>query len=255
MTLAKGLSLLQTVVGSKEPRSIGELAREAHLDRNSAYRLIKELERQGLVARQSKTGGYVMGSALIALSTRVLSRLDLRVTARPVLEQLSSTTTETVSLHIRHFNDRLCIDSVDSQHPIRRVVPLGQQLPLYTGVTGAAFLAHMPETEAEGIIAEAISMGHVGLPQQLAKARELGYAAAIGLRVAGVGGIAFPVFSRAGLAAVITVSGPADRCTLEFMEKIAPAVGEHISALSASLGYDAPGGVTRDVAYAPRPRH
>ena len=56
-------------------------------------------------------------------------------------------------------------------------------------------------------------------------------------RTPGVGGLTVPVFTAAGIAAAMTVSGPSSRFGMAQMSACAPAVMRECAALSRALGY------------------
>ena len=60
--------------------------------------------------------------------------------------------------------------------------------------------------------------------------------AAIGDRTPGLGALAVPILSSLGVIAAITVSGPANRWSLEAMENCRDAVTQQCAMLSAMLG-------------------
>ncbi len=243
-TARRALRLLQAVVRSEAPPSLADLAGEVGINRSAAYRLLRELEDQDLVSIQA-TGEerrYVPGVALIAMAARLLSRIDLRAAARPYLLRISDETSETVGLHIRYRRFRVCIDVIEGRLPIRRVVPLGETLPLYAGPTGKVIVANLSEPERSRMLAWARDEGEEIRQGLLEEIRQKGYFAAVGDRTRGVGGLSVPVFEFTGVTGAITVSGPGDRWNQAAMEAAAPLVKGQCEALSQALGWTADGG-------------
>lgn len=239
-TAGRALRLLRAVVDSDAPPLLGELADAVRINRQAAYRLARELEEQGLV--QVVTHGderrYVPGPALIGIAARVLGRINIRVAAQPFLLHISETTGETVALHLRDRRHRVCISAVEGRHPIRRVVPLGERLPLYAGPTGKVILAWLPAAERSAVLAWAADQGEPVAGYVLDGIRARGFYAAVGDRVAGVGGLSVPIFDASGVVGALTVSGPGDRWSQQAMEGEGPYVVEQCAALSLLLGHD-----------------
>lgn len=238
-TAGRALRLLRAVVDSESPPLLDDLARAVGINRPAAYRLARELVEQGLVQvqMQGEERRYVPGAALIGLAARVLGRINIRATAEPFLLRVAEATGETVALHLRDRRHRVCISVVEGRHPIRRVVPLGERLPLYAGPTGKVILAWLPEPERMTIVEWAADQGQPVPGYQLDAVRTSGYMAAVGDRVAGVGGLSVPLFDASDVVGAVTVSGPGDRWSQQAMEQAAPLVVEQGGALSLALGH------------------
>ena len=54
---------------------------------------------------------------------------------------------ETASVYIAEGDSRICLDHVESTHSLRRVIPIGESLPLYKGAAGKVLLAWAPKEE------------------------------------------------------------------------------------------------------------
>src|SRR6202000_2767413 len=116
------------LVAASEPQRASQIARALDLERSAVYRLLRELESHTHVARDSDSGRYSIGSGLIALSARVMRRVDLRQTARPLMERLSQATNETVSLHLRQGSNRVAVDAIRARQAVSHSVEIGEQV-------------------------------------------------------------------------------------------------------------------------------
>ncbi|GIW07926.1 MAG: IclR family transcriptional regulator [Dehalococcoidia bacterium] len=246
-TAGRAMQLLQLIVASSRPPSLAELAATLGVNKSAVYRLARELEEQQLVVT-TDDHRYVAGPALVALSARVLSRLDLRSLAHKYLLEASDRTRETIGLHIRSGSQRVCIDVVEAIHPVRRYLNLGETYPLYAGPSGKVILAYLPEPEIDSILARAAEHGEdvAAIRKRLAEIRQKGYMAAIGDQHPGVGGLSVPIFNFKGVVASMTISGPSERWTLEAMEAAAPDVVAIGAELSRALGATEPDELSRN---------
>src|SRR5207249_6388633 len=77
-----------------------EVARELHVHRSTALRLLGTLERHGLVERDQRTARYRLGRRLPQLASVVTGEFDLRYLARPVCERLAAAVGETATLDV-----------------------------------------------------------------------------------------------------------------------------------------------------------
>lgn len=232
------IEILERVARSSEPLGLMEVAEQTGLDKSTTSRLLSFMHKRQLVVRDPVTRRYTVGPALLSLAAFALQGSDLRRVTRPYLERIRDLTGETVSLHLRVGGERVCVDGVESPHVVRRVLPLGQPIPLYSGPSGKVILAYLPKAEIEKISKSAHlpTEAHAVLARQLDEIARLGFLVAIGDRTAGVGAVSVPLFDPVGPVASITVAGPADRWNLKRLREHAPAIAAMASQISAALG-------------------
>src|SRR6201996_695429 len=240
-TLARGLRIVSFLVSQAEPQRPAQIARSLDLERSAMYRLLREWESNSFVIREPDSGRYTIGSGLVALSARVMRRVDLRRAARPLMEQLSQATGETITLHVRHGRNRICVEVVPGGHTVSRVVEIGQTLPIHAGPSGKAILAFIEPAEMASIVEEACSFptDQAALFATLEDIRQLGYIASVGDRSPGVGGLSAPLFNADGIVGSLTISGPSSRWNMDAMGTVAPLLTRVSSELSAALGHTA----------------
>jgi DNA-binding IclR family transcriptional regulator len=238
-TLGRGLRIIGFLVAESEPQRPTQIAHALGIERSATYRLLRELESSSYVAREPESGRYTVGIGLVALSARVMRRVDLRRTARPLMEKLSLATGETISMHVRNGVSRVCVETVPGRHTVSRVVEIGETLPLHAGPSGKAILAFVEPAEMASIVQEAMTdqASQSELFKILEEIREHGYVASVGDRSPGVGGLSAPLFNLEGIVGSLTISGPASRWTMEAMEAAAELVVETTTALSLALGH------------------
>jgi DNA-binding IclR family transcriptional regulator len=237
-TVERALSLLRAVATSQVPLSLMELAAEVKLDKSTTARLLGTLQRAGLIARDPATKKYTAGDGLLALAAPHLARSGVGRLARPRLEAMREQTGETVTLHLRVNDERICIDGVESHHALRRVVPLGESHPLYQGPSGKVMLAFLGPQDTGRILQSAAEAG-VDVPkvrEQLAFAGHHGYLITVGDRLPGVAAISVPLFGTRGVIGSVTVAGPVERWAVERMQEFVPAFLIEGQRLSAALG-------------------
>ncbi|MEU6701902.1 IclR family transcriptional regulator [Pseudonocardia sp. NPDC046786] len=240
-TLARGIEVLEYVAAASRPQRPSEIARALDFDRNAVYRLLQELEAKSYVSRPADSPGYVTGNALVALAATVMRKVDLRSSARPIMESIADQTGETICLFVRSGRDRVCVETVPGRHIDRRVVQIGERLPLYLGPSGKVILSYMEPQDVDSVITQAAEAGLS--PEELratvAQVKANGFLVSVGGWSPGIGGLSAPVFQADGSVAALTISGPAARCDQTTMEQWAETVREACRGLSVSLGYTA----------------
>jgi len=180
------------------PSSLVELQEVTGMPRATAHRLASALEDHGLVRRDTN-GKFALGMRLVSMGKAASSALPLMDIARPVLDELRTTTGESVQLYMREGDGRRCVVSLESPHGLRWIVPEGSLLPLDAG-----------------------SAGHVLAGERVDKR---GWIQSIGEREAGVASVSAPVVNAQGIiVAAISVSGPIERLSRKPGERHGVAV-------------------------------
>jgi DNA-binding IclR family transcriptional regulator len=210
-TAHRTLDLLELVARSESPHGLIEIADEAGLDKSTTARLLGVLETRNLLLRDPATRKYTAGPRLIWLGVLAADRSDLRRAAEPLLSELRDRTGETVSLHIRVGDDRVCVAGAESRHEVRRVLTLGEPVPLWLGPSGRVILAFLPEPQREAVLARSGAGDLASLRDELAAIRADGFADSDGGRTRGVGALSVPIFGTRGIEASLTTAGPSER--------------------------------------------
>ncbi|MDQ3164427.1 MAG: helix-turn-helix domain-containing protein, partial [Actinomycetota bacterium] len=95
----RAAQLLVQVVEAEQPPTVGELAGSSGLPKSTVSRLLRALERNGLVQREGPRGGLRPGPVLVNLARRD-GEADLIELAGPELRRLADRTGETVNLAV-----------------------------------------------------------------------------------------------------------------------------------------------------------
>lgn len=216
-----------------------EIAERAGLHKSTVHRMLATLEEKGFIERDKNTERYHLGLKVWELSAN-LSRTDDQATIwLPEMVRLRDQLGETVSIYVRDGSERIRIQAVQSNHPVRRVAPVGVRLPLYAGASSKVLVAYVDSVVQESIMNSpqwTSSMDMELYRSQLQDTLEKGYATSFEERETGVAAISSPIFDRAGvLAAALSVSGPASRLTLDKMEQYAPVMIEAARVMSTMM--------------------
>lgn len=151
-SFSRSMAVLQAVADHPGGPGVADLARQLDLTRPTLYRILASLEAEGLI-RQRGDRRYGLGSRLIGLAHRALAQQDIRSLARDPLAALRDETGETVHLAVRMLDEMVYIDKMESPELVRMASTVGTRVPFHTSSVGKAFLAALPEDEAEAVIA------------------------------------------------------------------------------------------------------
>jgi DNA-binding IclR family transcriptional regulator len=136
------------------------------------------------------------------------------------MHDLRDLTEETVTLNGRVEFDRVCIEVVHGLHELSWRTEVGSLAPFYAGATGKMFLATLDNDELERFfetvefrdLAPGRKTSRTRLRKEITEIRRKGFCYDHDTRIAGVGGLAAPIFDRSGAAAaVLTIGGPTAR--------------------------------------------
>ena len=224
------------VLGAVESgaRSFTDVVEVTGLARPTAHRLIQGLEDHGFLVHVGGLG-YVLGPRLLGLAASAMNDLPLRDLARPILERLARSTGESAQLFVRDRDQRVCIDTAESESELRTIVEVGSSLPLTKGSAGKVFLAWTGDHDRTRLIGTADDAAR--LEQQVATTRRRGWAESVAERASGVASVSAPVFGPDGsLLAAVSVSGPVSRLGQLRAKRYAPAVLEAAKEIEHALG-------------------
>lgn len=199
-----------------------EISEKVSLHKSTVHRLLASLESKGFVIRNPSTEKYRLGYRIWELSANLSQSDDPAIVLLPEMERLRDTIGETVSLYVRDGHERIRIQAVQSNEPIRRVARVGARLPLVVGASSKVLIAFADEAVRSSIIHGAewpADLKNEDYLQQLEDIRRMGYATSIEEREPGAAAVAAPIFNHAGeLVAALSVSGPSSRLTARIMK-------------------------------------
>lgn len=139
-TLARGVDVLQSFSSREPVLSHSELCKRLALDGPTMVRLTHTLMRLGYLRRAESRGAYSIGGAALALAYPLLSHMQTRAAARPILRSLSDRLGGAASIGIQHRAQMVYVDS-EWRDDGREVPPdIGSTLPMLNSAMGRAWL-------------------------------------------------------------------------------------------------------------------
>lgn len=245
-SLQKALRIL-VYMGEQSPEAgVTELASDLGLTKATVHRLLRTMERFGLIERNADTERYRLGLKLHQLGSRAVESRTLRTEAHRLLVEMSRRSRETVSLATPAPGGVICLDRLDSPHTIITVcTPIGSMFPAHCTAAGKAILAYMADDEIEDLVRRyglrqftPFTITQMSaLKENLQLIRRRGYAVDHQELERGLSGVAAPVLSaHERVIAAVGIAGPTLRFRgKELAEKVA-LVTEIGARLAMSLG-------------------
>jgi DNA-binding IclR family transcriptional regulator len=244
--LGKAVRLLDLLAGMREATT-AELAKELGEPRSSVHRLLNVLTELNLVEPGTHRARYRLGLKLLRLGSAVVSRLDVRVSARPFMERIHDYTGDTVYLLLRRGREAVCIERIDGRRAALMDLKLGGSLPLHEGAGPRAFLAFGQRTEWQSYIEGGslhdsqtdTELTPEDLVADLQAAREAGTVLNEEVFPPGFAAIGAPIWDfRGDICAALSISGTRDSLLGGDPGRVREMVAAAALEISRSLGYD-----------------
>lgn len=239
-SIQRALDILALLSEERPLIAVRDIVNATGLAKTTVIRIVQTLEQSGLLWATSS--GYMAGPGLWRWAHLAHRSWELPPETQRLMRDLAARERETVNLYVVRDTVRVCIAQQESPQPLRHVVRVGDELPLWAGASAKVLLRNAPEALLTRIArASPGGEGHLGRMQELIEeAARQGFAVSHGEREAGLSAVAVPLTGRSGaVVAALTLSGP----TVRFTEDRVAAFAEALLAAAAEMnerGFDQP---------------
>lgn len=242
--VAKALRILDLFSPERPAWTATEIARALELAVPTAHRLVATLQHHAYLTRGERNT-YRLGVAAQDLGARATASMDLRVSLRPMLQQLAEDSGETVLLSICDERRRLaqCVDRIETGQALRLSIDVGRLTPLNAGASSKALLTHLDVATIDAVLAAPLPKCTEGtitdparLRDELALIRETRYAYSYEETDIGAWGISAPILSAEGrLVASLGIAAPTPRHSPKTRSRMTEIVLATTEAASEAL--------------------
>ncbi|MFE3058004.1 IclR family transcriptional regulator [Nocardia sp. NPDC059239] len=213
---------------------LGEIASRTGLPRSSSYRILEHLSVLGWLRR--RPSGYGLGPRALRLGVTRGTDEELRITARPALEELHAHTGATAYLGILDFDEVVFVDRV-TRLGSGAGVGLGHRAPAYATALGKALLAAIgPEQAGKALAAGLRPCTPKTITSRRALYAELrrihsggGLAFDSGEYLRGFDGVAAVIHGADGVRGAIGVSAPGTGANLRKFASLVIGAAQRVS--------------------------
>src|SRR6266545_3072477 len=239
-SVQRALEILSLLTEDQPSVSIRDIVQATGLAKTTVIRLVQTLEQNGLLWGTSS--GYMAGPGLWRWAHLARRSWELPPETQRMMRDLTARQRETVNLYVIRDIYRVCVAQQESPQPLRHVVHIGDELPLWAGASSKVLLRDAPDSLLARIARSSpYGEDHVRrLREWIDEAARRGYAVSHGEREDGLSAVAVPVTGRSGaVVAALTLSGP----TLRFPdERIEPFVADlqQVARRMSDRGFDRP---------------
>lgn len=216
-----------------------------------AHRYLVSFLRLGVVSQDPLSGRYELGGFALQLGLARLARVDGVKLARIALAELRDRLDLTVGIAVWGNQGPTMVHWMESSHPAKASLKLGDVMPLLSSATGLLFAAYLPVSKTAAMLdrelADARRAAHLGGPrtrdeveQTLAQVRQHQAARVEGMLLPTIHAFCMPVFDSTGdLALGLIALGHEGVFDIRWGGEIDLALRDCAQKLSYELGYSA----------------
>ncbi|WP_375542459.1 IclR family transcriptional regulator [Paraburkholderia sp. CNPSo 3272] len=244
-----GFRLLEVLTSEPRAMMLRDLAQRAGMSPAKAHRYLVSFMRLGVVAQDPLSGRYELGGFALQLGLARLARVDGVKLARLALTELRDALDITVGIAVWGNQGPTVVHWLESSHPAKASLKLGDVMPMLSSATGLLFAAYLPRSKTAPMIerelagAQHSSYGSTprtadALEQALAEVREHGAARVEGMLLPTIHAFCTPVFDASGeLALGLIALGHEGAFDIAWNGAVDTALRACAEKLSYELGY------------------
>lgn len=218
-TLANALDLLDYFTHEAPTWGVRELAKASGVHPAIVQRALTTFASRQFLAKDPVSQKYTLGARFLELAQVFRGHLNLSQMVRPMMQELSELSGETVFLSWLMQDQAVCIEICEAPGSIQFSIEVGTRFPLHAGANAKVIFAHLDEATRERLLAgglECLTPGTIAdtgeMRRELALIREQGWSASLGEFRVDTFGLAVPLFSPGGnIVGSVSIAGPAFR--------------------------------------------
>jgi len=242
-SVQRALDILALLTDDRPTVSIRQIVDATGLAKTTVLRMVSTLEQSGLL--WATGSGYMAGPGLWRWAHLAQRSWELPPDTQRTMRDLAARHRETVNVYVARDIYRVCVAQQEGPQPLRHVVHVGDELPMWAGASAKVLLR-----DAGPGLLDRIARGSPYGPKHVKRLREwideaevLGYAESHGEREDGVSAVAAPILGRSGrVIAAIALSGPTARFTEKRVREFAADV-RRIAQQMSERGFSHPFGI------------
>ncbi|GGN94112.1 IclR family transcriptional regulator [Actinoplanes lobatus] len=239
-SVQRALGILGLLTDDRPVVSVREIVEATGLAKTTVLRLVSTLEQNGLL--WATASGYMAGPGLWRWAHLARRSWELPAETQRGMKELAARRRETVNLYVVRDIYRVCVAQQESPQPLRHVVQVGDELPMWAGASSKVLLRDATPALLERIAkGSPHGPGHaVVMREWIDEAAAKGFGESHGEREDGLSAVAAPVLGRSGtVVAALALSGPTIRFTPEKVTEFAADLREMAQQMS-ERGFDRP---------------
>jgi DNA-binding IclR family transcriptional regulator len=232
---------LLLLVRERRAVRVAEAADHLGVARSTAHRLLTGLRYRGFLIQDSHRV-YRPGPVFAAVGLAAAAP-DLRLLARPHLQEINAAVDETVHLLVLEGNGVRFVEGMEGTKALRVGTRVGVVLPAHCTAGGLVLLAALPSEEVTALYPRGLPTAPgdaitelPALRRRLRTVRRAGYGTNSGESERGISAVAVPVSDPDGhTIASLAIAMPSARCPRTRAPELATLLHGHARSITASL--------------------
>ncbi len=155
--LDKALAIIETLASQDEPIGVSEICKLVDIPKTSVFFILNTLEQTQYLSK-TEDSKYKLGNKFINLGLTLLSKIDIRKFAAPLMKELMHETGFTVHLAILDQYEAIYVEKMENQAFVKFSTFVGQRQSLHASGVGKALASQLSEERLDLVIQ------HMGLP-------------------------------------------------------------------------------------------
>lgn len=151
--VSRSIDMLEAISSHKRPVSVQELALELDVPRQSAHRLVAQLEGLDLISREPGSERFSIGGRMRSLALSCMSNYLQTSASHDILTGLVKAVGETCNVGMLDGNHVFYLDRVECDWPLRVQLRAGSRVPAYCTAIGKLLLAFSDKDAREKLLA------------------------------------------------------------------------------------------------------
>jgi IclR family KDG regulon transcriptional repressor len=225
--------------------SVSDCSNHFNINKSTAHRFLASMKHVGFVDQNPENQKYKLSLKIFEIGNKIISNLNFREVAKPIMMELGEQTGETINLGIIDNFDVVYIEKVLSKNALRLDSPIGGRDPVHSTALGKAIIAFRPSDYVEEYVkTKGLSKSTKNTITNVEKfytelkiIREKGYAIDAEETMIGLQCVSAPIFNNKNKAvAAISISSPTQRLNKEIIAKYTQLVKDAATKISKQLG-------------------
>ena len=226
--LARGLDVLRCFQPGEVSLGNLEIAKRTKLPKPTISRLTYTLTKLGYLSYSEQHGTYQLGAGVLQLGYAMLSGLDIRERARPLMQALANKVDATIALGSRDRLEMVYLETCRGPGAVTLRIDVGSHIPISSTSMGRALLAALPENERDYLMAhikkktanaQEYERIEKGIKQAISDIKKRGFSMSLGDWRSEVHAVGVPLITHDNNAYALNCGGPAFRVSKEYLEK------------------------------------
>jgi len=222
---------------------LSDLAAHCNLDKGTAHRILRCLQRERLVQQRERDRHYLPGPLLFELSLTLPPLAEFQAACQAPLSRVARRTGGVAFLYLRSGADFVCAARIGATSIKGLSIQVGTRRPLVSSAGGVAILVALPDEESRSIISENMKriarfgdLRTKSIERMIRRSQSHGFGVNLGDVVPGINSFGVAVKDSKGAPfASLTVSGASADFPASGIQKVVAVLEEEGSQIAKRM--------------------